>query len=109
MSLNYSIPISQNLPQTFTKFVEGRIVKVAIQYNKKLDNWFIYFAELVDDLEIPLVSGLTLVCGVNILKQFPHKNLGESFIVYQKEPSVTYDSPQANTLNSKFIYIWKHS
>lgn len=106
--LNYSIPIAQNLPQTFTKFVNGRTIKVAIQYNKKLDNWFLYFAELGDDLETPLISGLSLVPGVNILKQFPHKNLGDSFIVYQKEPSVEFDYPQATTMNSKFIYIWNH-
>ena len=107
-AVNYLIPIAQNLPQTFTKTINGRTIKVAIQYNRFLDNWFMYFAELVNDQEIPLVSGTPLVTGVNIIQQFPHKNIGESFIVYQQEPSLKYDHPQATTLNSKFIYIWKH-
>lgn len=108
MGINYNIPIAQNLPQTFTKFVNGRTVKVAIIYNKLLDNWLLYFAELVNDQEIPLVSGVPLVTGVNILQQFPHKKLGDSFIVYQADPSVEFDAPQATTLNSQFIYIWNH-
>lgn len=108
MGIDYSIPIAQNLPQTFTKFVNGRTVKVAIIYNKSLDNWFLYFAELINDQEIPLVSGLPLVTGVNIIAQFEYKNIGNSFIVYQTDPSVEFDAPQATTLNSKFLYIWNH-
>ena len=106
--VNYSIPLAQNLPQTFTSTVNGKTIKVAIQYNKFLDNWFMYFAELINDQEIPLVSGIPMVTGVNLIRQFPHKNIGESFIIYHKDPSVENDYPQATTLNSKFIYIWKH-
>jgi len=106
--INYSLPISQNLPQTFTKIINGRVIKVAIQYNKALDNWFLYFAELVDDTENVLVSGLSLVTGVNLIAQFPHKNIGIDFFVYHREPGIEFDYPQATTLNSKFVYIWKH-
>lgn len=103
----YNIPISQNLPQTFQRVISGRIVKVAIQYNDFNNNWFLYFSELVNDQENVLVSNLPLVTGVNILQQFPHKDLGESFIVYHREPDLEYDYPQAKTLNNKFIYIWE--
>ena len=108
MGIDYNIPIAQNRPQTFTKFVNGRTIKVAIQYNKLLDNWFLYFAELVNDRENVLVSGITLVPGVNILQQFEYLNIGDSFIVYQNDPSVEFDYPQATSLNSQFVYIWNH-
>lgn len=104
---SYNLPILSNRNRTFTKIVGGRTIKVALIYNNALNNWMIYFADLSTGEEVPLVTGLALVTGPDILAQFKHLGLG-SFNVIHKIPSVGSDSPTISTLKSEFYYIWDH-
>lgn len=103
----FSIPINSNVPQRFThRFNNGRIIIVKIRYNKPFQNWVIDFYEDGTE-ETPLVLGVELNFGLDLLSSFGYKELGE-FYVFPMNPR-EYTNPTYNDLNTNFYYIWRHN
>ena len=104
--MDYSIPIYSNRNQTFTHRIGNRNIYVALTFNHILDLYSMFLGEIVDGRTIPLVSGLTVVSGTDLLKQYNYLGLGQMWI-WSRNPA-RYDSPTHTTLNSQFIMTWSH-
>ena len=103
----FELSINANLPQRFThRFVNGRIIVVYIRYNKPFQNWIIDFYEQ-GEVETPIVLGVELHYGLDLLSSFKYKDIGE-FYVFPLNPR-EFDSPTADDLNTNFVYVWRHN
>lgn len=104
----HNINIQNNAPQIFThKFSSGRVFVIVLKYNGILQNWVMDIYEQLSVRETkPMVLGIVLQYGLDLLSQYKYLGLGE-FYVFSKNPP-EFDSPTYNTLNSQFIYIWRH-
>lgn len=103
-----SLDIQNNAPQTFThKFSNGRVFNIYLRYNNTLDNWVLDIYEQLSAEDIkPVVLGIILQYGLDLLSQYKYLGLGELYVFSKNPPE--FDSPSYNTLNSQFIYIWRH-
>lgn len=103
------ITITDNVPQKITqRFNDGRVFTVFIHYNKAFENWIVdFYQQSTDGQLVPIVTGILLEWGLDLLMPYRYLNLGE-FYVYSKNPS-EFDAPTYNDLNLNFIYLWRHS
>ncbi len=92
--------------QTFKLTLEGGArninVKLELRYHDLYDTWT---AAVTDNSTGELlIDMMPLVCGVNLLGQFKHLELGEAYIVPATD--TTLMMPDNTTLGSTFVLVW---
>ncbi len=92
--------------QTFKLTLEGGArninVKLCLRYNDLYDLWT---AAVYDNSTGELlIDTMPLVCGVNLLGQFTHLEMGEAYIVPATDTDLM--QPDNTTLGSTFILVW---
>lgn len=75
----FRIPLT-NIPQKFAIDLNGKQYIVLCRYNPEMPNWSISLQD--GETEEYIFTGLPLVTGVDLLKQFAHLGLNGIFIVY---------------------------
>ncbi|HDR9029889.1 TPA: hypothetical protein QDB14_004111 [Burkholderia vietnamiensis] len=69
----YEIPLTPD-PQTFTITLSGVDYRLTVQYRKAAGAGWIL--DIADSNDNPLVNGIPLVTGVDLLDQYAHLGLG---------------------------------
>lgn len=96
MALNvFVIPFSSN-PQTFSCALSGVELKFTSKWNAQVGLWFIDIARAKDDS--PLVTGLPLVTGCDLLAPFRH--LGLQGHIFCNNDSDLADPPTLENLGT---------
>jgi hypothetical protein len=73
----YEIPLLAQ-PQTLTVTLLGVVYQFLVQWNVPLQTWLL---DISDSQGNPIVQGLALVTGVDILGQFQYLGIGGALIV----------------------------
>jgi len=106
----YDIPLQPSVPQVFSVTLLGVDYKFKLLWRDAYGSWI---ATIYDQYGTPLVAGLPLVTGANLLAQYPYLGIGgELWIMTDGAPS---DPPNFNTLgvtsHLRFIVggtlVWK--
>lgn len=107
----YIIPVNNtpNSVQTFKLTLDGGRrninIKLKLRYNDILKDWT---ASVTDNSNGKrLIDSMSLVCGVDLLGQFQHLNIGHAFVVPTTETPLMM--PDNKTLGSTFILCWGDS
>lgn len=92
--------------QTFKLTLEGGKrninIKLELRYHDLCDLWT---AAITDNSTGKLlVDMLPLVCGVNLLGQYRHLEIGEAYIIPATDTDLMM--PDNQTLGSTFILVW---
>lgn len=77
MSTPFDIPLSPT-PQVFTIQLVNTFYQLTVQWNRAAQAWVL---DIADVNGIPILSGVALVTGVNLLEQFAYLVLGGQLIV----------------------------
>lgn len=72
MSTFYEIPLSSK-PQTFGIVLSGVGYRMTVRWNAVSQNWLL---DIADTTDAPLISGIPLVAGANLLEQFEYVDIG---------------------------------
>lgn len=77
-------------------------ITLKLRYFDLYDYWM---ADVYDTVSgLPLVCGLTLVPGVNLLGQYQHLYIGDAYIVAVTNTDL--EQPDNTSLGSTFVLIW---
>ncbi len=95
--------------QTFTVSLKGGAVNIDILLKLRyLDQYGFWLADIYDaGTEKPLVCGVPLVPGVNLLGQYAYLDIGEAYI--EAATDTDLEQPDNKTLGSTFLLIWGDS
>lgn len=77
-------------------------IKLNLQYHDLVGDWT---AKITDNTtgEV-LVDTMPLVCGVDLLGQFPHMGIGHAWVIPTED--TTLEMPDNETLGTKFVLVW---
>lgn len=102
----YVVPLTTSPNQTFTTTipVNGKKLKVKIflKYNTEQKCWTM---NLKDEKNISVISGVPLVCGLNILEQQSYMKVGSCYIV-KINPNISRSKPNEFDLGTNFLMVW---
>jgi hypothetical protein len=73
----YEIPLSPQ-PQTFTIALVGVLYRMSTRWCGAMDAWVL---DIYGQDELPLVLGIPLVTGTDLLGQYKHLGIGGSIVV----------------------------
>ena len=74
MSTAYEIPLQVGIPQTFTAKLSGVEYQLTLQYrNAPNGGWVL---DIANSAGVPIVSGIPLVTGANLLEQYAYLGFG---------------------------------
>lgn len=73
MATVYEIPLSPN-PQTFTVALAGKSYQLTVQYRAAIMGGWVL--DIADTAGTPLVQGIPLVTGADLLAQHKHLGIG---------------------------------
>lgn len=65
--------------------LEGRTIRIRSQYSNLMEVWTLDLSEVIGDATVPIVSGITVVLGANLLKPYG-LGLGGLFAVASDQP-----------------------
>ena len=65
------IPITSQPEQIFTIATEFGTREIRIIANLRLEKWTMSFYSVVDGVSAPIITGISLLPGTNIIKQYP--------------------------------------
>lgn len=77
MTTPYEIPLTPN-PQQFSISLAGMFFKLLVVWNDVSKSWTL---DVSDVDGAPIVQGIPLVTGVDLLGQYPHLNFGGALYV----------------------------
>lgn len=88
---NYEIPLSPN-PQTFTVSLSGTDYRMTVQWrNSEGAGWIL---DIADTSANPIIQGIPLVTGVNLLEQYAYLIPGVLWVQTTADPDAvpTFDN-----------------
>jgi len=77
MATPYEIPLTAE-PQTFQIALAGTTYTLTLVWNQFASNWIL---DIADNNSVPIVQGIPLVTGTDLLAQYGHLNFGGQLIV----------------------------
>lgn len=77
MATIYLIPINQAVAQTFKVALENASFILTFTWNSVASNWFLMVA---DASNLPLISSIPLVTGVNLSTQFKFTGISSLYV-----------------------------
>lgn len=77
MTTPYEIPLTPE-PQTFSIALAGVTYRLTVAWNSSAGLWVL---DIADADSVPLVQGLTLVTGLDLLEQYRHLGIMGSLVV----------------------------
>ncbi len=102
MTKNYfQIPLTPN-PQRFTVTLSGITYVIVLKYqNTEEGGWVL---DIFDAASVPIVCGVPLVTGVNLLEQYPHLGFGgRMWVQTLSNPDA---APTFDNLGTESILFW---
>lgn len=79
MASIYSIPVQEGTPQTFTVTLGGITYQMSLKYrNIDQGGWTL---DIADQSGNPILNGIPLVTGCDLLAQYTHLGFGGSLVV----------------------------
>ena len=102
MTTVYTIPFTSP-PQIFTITLGGTLYTMTVQYrNNALGGWVI---DIADQSNNPIVSGIPLVTGVNLLAQYAYLQIGGGGGIYVQTATDPDAVPTFGNLgNGAYVY-----
>ena len=87
----FEIPLTPSTPQTFEVTLAGQTYNMTLRWNNcsLSAGWIL---DIADESSNPIVSGIPLVTGADLLAQYPDKNFGGSLYV-RSTPPLPPDAP----------------
>lgn len=92
MSTVYEIPITPSTPQSFTVSLNGGTYNISLNWNSSAQCWIM---DIGDQSNNPLVQGIPLITGADLLAQLEYIGIGGNMIVQtDNDPTAvpTFDS-----------------
>lgn len=74
----YEIPLTPGRNQTVSVVLLNATYRLTLQWREAAQTWFL---DIADDAGNPLVQGLALVLGSNLLHQHQHLGIGGGLVV----------------------------
>lgn len=100
------IPLDSSPDQsiTCTVPVNGKnvILDIRCRYNTEGNFWSMSVSDSVSGKKF--LESIPLVCGVDILGQYQHLEIGSCFLI--KTGNTSLDMPDDKTLGSDFVLVW---
>lgn len=96
----YTIPLT-NSQQQLSIALAGIIYNLTIKWNTIGNTWLL---DIADQANNPLVSGIPLVCGCDLLGQYKHLGIGGSLIA-QTDFSVNTPPTYSNLGSNGNLYF----
>lgn len=81
MSSVFSIPLQVGTPQTFSIQLGGVSYQLTFLYRNDTSGLGGWTVDIADDNGNPILQGVPLVTGADLLAQYPHLDFGGSLIV----------------------------
>lgn len=101
MTTFYQIPIT-GTPQSFGITLSGNDYVFEFYYANTIEGGWIL--NISDSLGNPMVNGIPLVTGVNLLAQYPYLNFGGGLWV--QTPSNPSNTPTFTNLGTDSLLFW---
>jgi len=99
------IYLTNNPNQTFTVTLQGESrsisLVITLSYNAFAGYWVM---GILDATHTPLVIGIPMLCGYDLLRQLQHLNIGSAALFNVGAPTVEY--PDSTNLD-KFVLTWR--
>lgn len=78
MSTVFSIPLKQGVPQTLSVFLNGIEYQLSVHWCDPMGAWIL---DIFDANGNPIVTGLGMVTGLDLLAQYEHLGIGGQLVV----------------------------
>jgi hypothetical protein len=78
VSTAYEIPITPGTPQTFAISLAGVFYNLTLRWSTSMAAWFL---DLADASNNPLLNGVPLVTGADLLEQYGYLGIGGKLVV----------------------------
>lgn len=102
----FIIPLTNSPNQSFTSTVPVNDKKIKfnffLRFNTEQGCWMLTIKD--EDKNI-LVSGIPLVCGLNILEQQSYLNIGSAYVI-KLDDNIQRSMPNEFDLGTNFVLVW---
>ena len=103
----YVYPFRTNTSYNFTTNVGGNNFRVHIKHNLRYNTYYMDIDMQQDGSYQPIISGINMTTGMDLLFPFKHYNLGILYII-PKDSRYYSEVPKAETITKYFYMSWEH-
>lgn len=97
----YVVPLQVGTPQTFSIALGGTTYKLTVLYrNDPQQGWVL---DIADSADTPIIQGIPLVTGADLLAQYQHLIPGHLSVVTTQDPDAV---PTFDNLGKDALLYW---
>lgn len=99
---SFELPLNP-YPETFTITIKNVVYNGRTQWNVPLETWVL---SLADTNDVPVLTNIPLIPGVDLLEQFEHLNIGVAMsALVDYDPSAVPDYYELGTQGKLYVGV----